>query len=161
MTNFKARCLILSCGNTLRSDDGIGPWLSEWARERFSHEPGVEVITRHQWTPDLAVDLSAAETALFIDCAIDIGPGEIQLKEVAPASADAILGSHHTDAPALLGLAEAYYSIAPRRALLLTIGAGSIELGETFSAVVQQALPAAQTRLEEAVASLLDRTLPR
>ena len=36
MNPTPARCLILACGNTLRSDDGVGPWLAEWAEETFA-----------------------------------------------------------------------------------------------------------------------------
>lgn len=150
----KARCLILSCGNTLRSDDGVGPFLSEWARERYAHQPGILVLTRHQWTPELALDLAEAETALFIDCAVDLEPGTIQLREVQPAALDKPLGTHHSGAPELLALAQAYYSAAPHPALLLTLGAGSLELGEQFSPVMENALPAAKAHLEEAVARL-------
>jgi Ni,Fe-hydrogenase maturation factor len=38
MTPTQARCLILACGNTLRGDDGVGPWLAEWAEKRFREE---------------------------------------------------------------------------------------------------------------------------
>ena len=154
MTN-KARCLILSCGNTLRSDDGIGPFLSEWARTLYANDPRIAVITRHQWTPDLALDLAEAKTALFIDCAVDLAPGVLELREVNPSNESSALNTHQTGAPELLGLARSFYGTAPQRSLLLTIGAGSIELGERFSPIVENALPAAQKQLEEAVASLL------
>ena len=66
----KARCLVLSCGNTLRGDDGIGPWLAEWAEERFKDEAGVRVVSRQQWTPDLVEEIAEAETVLFVDCSL-------------------------------------------------------------------------------------------
>jgi len=155
MSTHRARCLILSCGNTLRGDDGVGPWLSEWARERYAGDSSIAVLTRHQWTPDLAVDLAEAETALFIDCSIDTDAGEIRLREVAPAAEESVLNTHHIGAPELLGLAKTYYAAAPRRSLLLTVGAGSTELSEEFSAAVQAALPGACVQLEHAVADLL------
>ncbi len=154
----KARCLILSCGNTLRSDDGVGPYLSEWASEHYASDPTIVVITRHQWTPDLAVDLSEAETALFIDCSIDTEPGEIRLRDVEPAAEVDLRGTHQSGAADLLGMAKTYYSALPSRSLLLTIGAGSVELGESFSPIVEQVLPEAQSRLAAAVASLLHPT---
>jgi hydrogenase maturation protease len=155
MTNTKARCLILSCGNTLRSDDGIGPYLSEWARERYASDPAITVITRHQWTPDLALDLTEAETVLFIDCAIDIEPGEICFREVEPAAETELRNTHLSGAPDLLAMAQTYYAAAPRRSLLMTIGAGSMELGETFSPIVQATIPAAQAQLVLTVSALL------
>jgi Ni,Fe-hydrogenase maturation factor len=35
MSPPQVRVLILACGNTLRSDDGVGPWLAEWAEQHF------------------------------------------------------------------------------------------------------------------------------
>jgi hypothetical protein len=42
----KPRCLILSCGHTLRSENGVGPWLSEWASEHDTSDSTIVVITR-------------------------------------------------------------------------------------------------------------------
>ena len=78
-----ARCLILACGNTLRSDDGVGPNLAAWAEERFQGEINVRVLARQQWTPDLAEEIAAAESVLFIDCSIDSAPGSVRLVPVA------------------------------------------------------------------------------
>jgi len=41
-------CLILARGNTLRSDDGIGPWLPACAKERFAADPRIKVISRQR-----------------------------------------------------------------------------------------------------------------
>ena len=78
----QARCLILACGNTLREDDGVGPFLAAWAEERFGVEPRVRIITRQQWTPDLAVDLAEAEAVIFIDCSVDGEPGSVKIAPV-------------------------------------------------------------------------------
>jgi hypothetical protein len=43
----------------------------------------------------------------------------------------------------------------PRTAQLLTVGAGSIELGETFSQPVLDALPLACAKVEETITRLL------
>ena len=60
MAATPVRCLVLACGNTLRSDDGVGPWLADWVEARFAAEPTVRVIARQQWTPDLAEDIAQA-----------------------------------------------------------------------------------------------------
>lgn len=150
-----ARCLILSCGNTLRSDDGIGPFLSEWARDHYAADKRITVITRHQWTPDLAVDLSEVQAVLFIDCALDLAPGAIRISPVSAQQACGSVGTHHSGAAELLAMAKTYYHRAPQQALLLTIGAGSLELGETFSPQMRSALPEAQKQLQQAVTTLL------
>ena len=147
----KARCLILACGNTLRGDDGVGPFLAQWAEERFGDNPGVRIIARQQWTPDLAAEIAAAETVVFIDCSIESEAGQILLREVAAAPPDPGVATHHTGAPELLGLAYDLYEAAPRKSALLTIGAGSVELGEKFSPAIRDSLPQACRLLEQTV----------
>jgi hydrogenase maturation protease len=150
------RCLILACGNPLRSDDGVGPWLAAWAEERFREQPDVRVISRQQWTPDLAEDIAAADSVLFIDCSIESAPGSIQLVPVEPNPQTATLATHHLGASELLALARELYGSLPRKALLLTIGAGSTELSEKFSDPVQAALPNACEMLEKLILGLED-----
>ncbi|HEX4758218.1 MAG TPA: hydrogenase maturation protease [Terracidiphilus sp.] len=156
MKSNKTRCLILACGNTLRGDDGIGPWLAQWAEERFDDEPGVRVLSRQQWTLELAEEISTAETVLFVDCSATDGPGSVSIVAVQPAAVGS-LATHHQGAPELLGLAGKLYASLPRTALLMTVGAGSIELSEEFSQPVLDAIPLACTKLEEAVMQLLAR----
>jgi hydrogenase maturation protease len=160
MTQPKPSCLILACGNTLRSDDGTGPWLADWAEQRFQDEPTIEVIRRHQWTPELAEDVARAESVLFIDCSAESAPGSISVIKVEPASTPSTLATHHVGAPELLQLASELYKSLPRAALLLTVGAGSLELGEQFSQPVLEAIPLACAKLEEAVTQLLSAQTP-
>lgn len=149
------RCLILACGNTLRSDDGVGPWLANWAEHRFRDDPLVRVISSQQWTPELTEKITCAEAVLFLDCSTASAPGEIHLAPVEPAQNETALGTHHLGAPELLALSRDLYTKLPREALLLTIGAGSTELGEQFSDAVSAALPAAQRMIVETVQRLI------
>jgi hydrogenase maturation protease len=155
MDTPRVRCLILACGNTLRRDDGVGPLLCTWAEERFASNPKVRTIISHQWTPDMAEDLAAAETVIFIDCALDQVPGQVLLRELSPAPIKPGLVTHHLGASELLRVAEDISGTRPRRACLLTIGAGSIELGEELSAAVRAALLDAQALVELTIHQLL------
>jgi hydrogenase maturation protease len=155
MDTPRVRCLILACGNTLRGDDGVGPLLCAWAEERFAEEPGVRAISCQQWTPDLAEDVAGAETVLFVDCALDQAPGHVLVKEIAAASIQPGLVTHHLGAAELLCVAEEFYSGRPRQACLLTIGAGSIDVGEEFSPAVRAALADAKALLQLTVEQLL------
>jgi hydrogenase maturation protease len=155
MTQQKVRCLILACGNTLRGDDGVGPWLAEWAEERFRSETGVSVLIRQQWTPELAEDIARSESVLFIDCSVDCAPGSVNLTPVEPALSSQGLATHHQGAPQLLALAIELYGSVPANAQLLTIGAGSTELGESFSDPVLDALPEACRLIEKTALHLL------
>ena len=154
MSSTQARCLILACGNTLRTDDGVGLWLAEWAEQRFSAQPGVRVLADHQWTPELAEDVARAQSVLFIDCSLGSDPGSHHLSPVEPASGGPEHNTHHLGAAELLALGREIYNSLPREALQLTIGAGSTELGEKFSDSVTAALPAACRLIEETVLRL-------
>jgi hydrogenase maturation protease len=150
-----ARCLILACGNTLRGDDGIGPFLAEWAEERFASQPEVQVICRQQWSPELAEDIARAQFVLFIDCSIDTAPGSVALTPVIAAASAAGLATHHLGAAELIALSRDLYHCWPPESLLLTVGAGAIELGEFFSDAVRGALPQARRLIEESVLDYL------
>jgi len=155
MERAKSRCLILACGNTLRSDDGVGPWLCDWAADHFASDPRVQTISRQQWTPDLAVDIANTDSVLFIDCSIASAAGEINLIAVAPASSSPGLATHHTGAPELLAFVKELYGSTPRTSLLLTIGAGSTDLGESFGPDVTATLSEARNLLDHTVQQLL------
>jgi len=153
-----SRCLILACGNTLREDDGVGPWLAEWAEERFAGIPGLEIISRQQWTPELSQDIAQADSVLFIDLAANAAPGSVQLAPVTPDDATAAIATHHLGAGQLLSLSQQLYGSFPGKAMLLTIGSASTELREAFSDEVTAALPEACRLLEETVLQLLSET---
>jgi hydrogenase maturation protease len=115
----------------------------------------VRVITRQQWTPDLAEDIAHAESVIFIDCSVESSPGELRMHPVEPAAAGPGLASHHVGSPELLVLGQELYDSLPREAVLLTVGADSTELGETFSKSVHDALPEACRLIENTVRNLI------
>ena len=148
-------CLILACGNTLREDDGIGPHLAHWAVETWRSDPRIRVISRQQWTPDLAADIAAAHAVVFLDCSIDAAPGQVDVQPIHPAAPQPAPATHYSSAPELLALARDLYNAAPQSAFLLTIGASSLELREALSTAVQASLPRATALLQFTVHNLL------
>jgi hydrogenase maturation protease len=155
------RCLILACGNSLREDDGVGLRLAEWAEIRFRSDADVRVLARQQWTPELADDISDAESVIFIDCATNSTPGMVRLAPVVPSAELPRLMTHHLGAADLLAICSYYYDELPRAAMLLTVGAASLELREGLSDIVSAALPGAESLLEETVLRLLPNTTER
>src|SRR3569833_3575138 len=150
-----ARCLILACGNTLREDDGVGPFLASWAEDHWRDDQRVRVLCDQQWTPEMAEEVASAETVVFVDASLDQVPGQLLLRELSPASLMPGLVTQHLGAAELLSVAQDLYGVHPRRACLMTIGAGSIELGEGLSPAVRAALPYAKDLLELTVNQLL------
>ncbi len=149
------QCLILACGNTLRGDDGVGPWLAEWARDRFSAKAGVRCVARQQWTPDLAEDIAHAASVIFLDCATNSAPGQIQMVPVKPSIELPRLLTHHLTASDLMTFCRSFYDSLPQCAFLLTVGGDAFELREGFSDSIQAALPDAKGVLEGTVLRLL------
>ena len=148
-------CLILACGNPLREDDGIGPRLAEWAAEHWRSDPRIRVISRQQWTPELAADIAAAQSVLFLDSSVECGPGTLKVHPVRPAATPHGLNTHHSGASEILSLARDLYLTLPRTALLFTVGAASLGLHEGLSNTVQAALPRAIDLLQTTVQDLL------
>jgi hydrogenase maturation protease len=150
------RCLILACGNTLRSDDGVGARLAEWAEERFRSNADVRVVAGQQWTPELAEEIAAVESVLFVDSSIKSLPGHVDLTPVDPNEHRNGSATHHVDANELLRLASELYGSRSAHSMLLTVGAGSTELGENFTDRVEAALPRARGVLEKTVLRFLE-----
>ena len=140
MVTPQVRVLILACGNTLRSDDGVGPWLANWAEQHFAAQPEIRVISRQQWTPELAEDIAYA--------AIDISPTH-------PSKTQQGLATHHSGAPELLALVRDLYDSFPSNAQIITIGLGSTELGKQFSEPVLNSLPHACRLIKQTMTGLL------
>jgi hydrogenase maturation protease len=123
---------------------------------RFADEPRIQVITRHQWTPELAQDVVEADAVLFVDCSVHGIPGEVQLVPIQSAQGkQSLFATHHLAPSELLAMSQELYGKQPRRSLLLTLGAFSIELREGFSKTIEAALPLACAKLEKTVLEML------
>ena len=155
MSPHKVRILILACGNSLRSDDGVGPWLAEWVEENFSVGLDLRVVSQQQWTPELAYELAGAEAAIFIDCSLASSPGSVNLIPVHAAEVNQAVATHHLGAPELLALSQHLYGSEPRSAFLLTVCAGSVDLGEEFSPQAEAALTKASQLLKSVIEQML------
>jgi len=80
----------------------------------------VRVVSRQQWTPELAEEIAHAESVLFIDCSVDSAPGSVTLIQSSrPLQSEA--SPPIIRAPELLTLTRELYNSLPRTALLLTI----------------------------------------
>ncbi len=132
-----------------------GPDSRSWAAERFRADSHVRVVARQQWTPDLAEDIAAAESVLFVDSSVESAPGRVCLIPVEARTNGSGTATHQLDAPKLLGLSRSLYGSLPANAMLLTVGACSTEVGESFSGCVEAALPRASGILEKAVLRFL------
>jgi hydrogenase maturation protease len=118
----------------------------------------MRVISRQQWTLELAEQIAAADSVLFVDCSVAVAAGSLSVMDVQPAAVSEGVNTHQQGAAELLGLARDLYASLPRAAALLTVGAGSLELGEEFSSAVKAALTDACRLLDKTVMRLLSES---
>ncbi len=144
--NPQAPILLIGYGNTLRSDDGVGPKVAEALAAL--NLPGVEVMIRDLLTPELADPISKARSVIFIDAAVD-APREVQMRPLAPAESSQIM-AHAADPRTLLALARDVFGHTPP-ARWLTIPIENVAIGETLSPFAQIGLKAAVEKLKQSL----------
>lgn len=139
---YLADLLVIGFGNTLRSDDGVGPRVAETIEAM--HLPRVWALSLPQLGPEEAECLSRVPEAIFVDAAAG-APGEVELRPLE-AAISARVTSHTVGAPTLLAIARATFGHAPR-AWILTIPATDFGFGETLSPVAAAGLETAVDRI--------------
>jgi hydrogenase maturation protease len=140
------RALVIGYGNRLRGDDGAGRAVAgALATDGIA---GVEVIDCHQLTPELAVCLAAVDLVVFVDAAAGAQPGRVVVVPVEGAAARPAGFGHYLDPGMLLAMSKELYGRLPV-AFLVTVGAGSFELGESLSDIVDSALPDATASVRQ------------
>ena len=125
--------LVIGYGNTLRSDDGVGPRVADAIAALTL--PGVRALACGLLTPELAEPVARADTVVFVDAAVD-APREVQLRALEPAASSQIM-AHAAEPRTLLALARDVFGHAPK-AWWLTIPAENLGIGEVFSELGQR-----------------------
>jgi len=136
--------LIIGYGNTLRSDDGVGPRAAE--AMAALNLPGLQVLSCPLLTPELAEPISRARIAVFVDAAVD-APREVQLRKLQPAASSQIM-AHAADPPTMLALARDVFGHAPE-AWLLAIPVRNLAIGDELSDFARRNLQTAIDCLEQ------------
>jgi hydrogenase maturation protease len=133
-----AHILILGYGNPLRSDDGLG-WRAAEELSRTLSSPHVEVLARHQLTPELADAVRQADAVFFIDATRDGEPGELTCEPVSPLPTNERF-SHQLSPAGILALARQLYGACPR-AFLVSLCGECFDYGEKLSPRIAAGLP--------------------
>ena len=142
--------LVIGYGNALRTDDGVGPAVAE----RLADDPrlrGVDVRAAHQLTPELAFDASGASLLVLVDAAADLPAGEVTVRRLDAGAVAGEVMTHHLDPAGLVGLARELWGTAPP-VVLVSVGVSSLELGDTLTPDVKEAIP----RAADAVAAIIE-----
>ncbi len=131
------RALVVGIGNPWRGDDGAGRAVVERLAARGLPQ-GCATMSVRLPTPELAEPLARAALVIFVDAAVDLRPGVVEVSEVAP---DPIArpASHAYEPGPLLALAGFAYGRVPR-ARLVRIGAAQFDCPGDLSALVRGAV---------------------
>ncbi len=126
--------LVIGVGNTLRRDDGLGPFIVN----SLPPIDGVLTLAVHQLTADLIEQVSRAKRVLFIDASTVDEP--IAVKRITEHSAS--LG-HVFGPAALLNLAKGIHGSAPE-GWLLPVSGYDFDFGEELSPKAAAVVPTAK-----------------
>jgi hydrogenase maturation protease len=143
------KILVIGYGNTLRTDDGVGPHVASAVASWES--PRVQSIAVHQLTPELAESLASAELAVFVDARYAAGDSVVEVRALEPSNSWGILG-HASDAGALLAAAKSIYGRSPR-GWLVTVPAADLSFGEGLSPTAGRGAEAALARIAALIAA--------
>jgi len=146
-----ASILVIGYGNTLRRDDALGCLIADlvarWQR------PGVRSMSLAQLTPELAAELAAAETAVFVDarkCSPSSEP-TVQVEPLSPRGEDWAPLVHALTPCVLLGLCKAAFGQCPG-AWQVSIPGSDFSFGEGLSDLAGRAMDQALGMIEPLLA---------
>jgi hydrogenase maturation protease len=152
MDTLQTEWLILGYGNTLRSDDAVGPLAADAIAALGL--TGVSVLSCAQLTPELADPIARARRVVFVDAALD-APRSVQLRPLEPAGTSQLM-AHAADPRTMLALARDVFGRAPE-AWWLTIPVTNLGIGETLTEFAREGLTAAVREIQRLTGTRLDR----
>jgi hydrogenase maturation protease len=128
--------LVIAYGNPLRSDDGVAWRAAEEIRTTFASR--IEVVCRHQLTPELAENASQAHVVIFVDATARGNAGEVVCQSVTAESREARF-SHHLTPSQVLALCDRWYGVSPP-AFVISISGECFDHGDGLSAAARSGL---------------------
>ena len=148
--------LILGLGNTLLTDDGVGPAAVTSLKETYRVPAGVQVLDGGTLGLSLLPYLEDVDAVILVDAVRDDAPPgtlvRLQGDDVAPAVATR-LSPHQVGVADVLDGAR-WRDRYPRSVVLLGIVPESIDLAYGLSADVARALPALVERVAQEAGTL-------
>ena len=147
----KPQVLVIGCGSALRCDDAAGLRTAEqvarWRRKNVRSMPV------HQLTPEIALDLSCCDLAIFVDaCAEPVASG-VRLEHVPVEGHQAHTRrafAHIADPRHLLELTSATYGRRPD-AWVIGIPASRFDLGEKITEPTWRHIDEALTKIRHLI----------
>jgi len=142
-----ASILVIGYGNTLRRDDSLGCLIADavgrWQR------PGARSMSLAQLTPELAAELAAAQTVIFVDARKSSSPSEptVQVEPLSPCGGDWASLVHALTPSVLLGLCKAVFGKCPE-SWQVTVPGSDFSFGEGLSDLAGRGMDGALGMIE-------------
>ncbi|MFC1562555.1 hydrogenase maturation protease [candidate division KSB1 bacterium] len=119
------KCLIIGYGNTLRGDDGLGPYIVESLRDTINNMgENIKLMSLPQLDVVLSSIISREDIVIFVDARTDNTDELVSINKVRPALNLSILNytSHAISLPVLLRIAHDWYGTEPLSYLVMPKG---------------------------------------
>jgi hydrogenase maturation protease len=138
-----ARVVVLGVGNTLQSDEGVGPHAVDEMNQRFEFSPGVTAIDGGTSAMELLDDMASADLLLILDAvASGRAPGSV----VKLTGEEVPMFFTNKLSPHQVGIADVLATLAltgesPRETIIIGVEPASLILGMELSPAVAAAVP--------------------
>lgn len=151
-----AETLILGLGNTIMSDDGIGPLVIENVRQDIVLPPGVTLLDGGTLGLDLLPHLEQVERLIILD-AVEIGQPAgtcVRLEgDQVPMALETKLSPHQMGMKDLLAVAQLMGQL-PAEIILLGVQPQVLEMGTELSPPVAAAVPLLVTMVKDEISAV-------
>lgn len=145
--------LVIGYGNSLRGDDGIGPYVAEMLARR--EMPFVVVQSTTQLLPELAEEVAGARGVIFVDACRIAGPCPVHIHRLNPTANDCRQG-HCVGPQDVLWLASTCFGRIPP-AWLVAVAAYEFDLNNGLSSVARANALEAVTLVAELIEEFQSR----
>jgi hydrogenase maturation protease len=137
--------LVLGYGNTLRSDDGFGPYVVRALRALESSR-SLRLLEQPLLTVELVEELAQSELCVLLDASTTGDVGTLRVRQIKPCDVEMSVMGHALSPTQLLALTAQLTGRSPV-CWLMTARAVTFELGEQLSPVVAALVPLAIERV--------------
>jgi len=145
------KCLLIGCGNTLRRDDGLGPYIVENMRgEVEQYGMDIQFLAMPQLDIILASQMSKVELVIFVDARVDDSEELVKSESIKPVPGLLVPfhTSHTLTMSMLLRIVQDWYGATPLCHAVMPKGY-EFDLSETISDKAQLVVEKTKDRIKE------------
>lgn len=147
--------LIIGYGNTLRCDDGLGPYIVKSLRDKVGNlGKNVEIISLPQLDVALTSLISQSDIVLFVDAKTDMTDELVSIKRIKSNASPVRLSyiSHKINIPTLLRASLDWFGVEPLCYIVMPKGF-NFSVGDTISEKALESANLAQDKIIEILKS--------